>query len=104
MSAYRRKFPENNLELSLQPKFTRRLGTPPHPTPRLYISVRTVKTPSQFSSRDSNNMVLQDLGRRINAAVSDLTRSSNLDEKVSINYHKLSSQRAILTHCRHLRA
>ncbi|OCK76831.1 signal recognition particle protein, partial [Lepidopterella palustris CBS 459.81] len=26
-------------------------------------------------------MVLQDLGRRINAAVSDLTRSSNLDEK-----------------------
>lgn len=29
-------------------------------------------------------MVLQDLGRRINAAVSDLTRSSNLDEKVSV--------------------
>ena len=28
-------------------------------------------------------MVLQDLGRRINAAVSDLTRSQNLDEKVS---------------------
>jgi hypothetical protein len=28
-------------------------------------------------------MVLQDLGRRINAAVNDLTRSSNLDEKVS---------------------
>ncbi|RKF55686.1 Signal recognition particle 54 kDa protein-like protein [Golovinomyces cichoracearum] len=27
-------------------------------------------------------MVLQDLGRRINAAVSDLTRSSNVDEKV----------------------
>jgi signal recognition particle subunit SRP54 len=27
-------------------------------------------------------MVLQDLGRRINAAVSDLTRSANLDEKV----------------------
>jgi hypothetical protein len=27
-------------------------------------------------------MVLQDLGRRINAAVSDLTRSTNLDEKV----------------------
>jgi signal recognition particle subunit SRP54 len=26
-------------------------------------------------------MVLQDLGRRINAAVSDLTRSPNLDEK-----------------------
>lgn len=26
-------------------------------------------------------MVLQDLGRRINAAVSELTRSSNLDEK-----------------------
>lgn len=27
-------------------------------------------------------MVLQDLGRRINGAVSDLTRSPNLDEKV----------------------
>jgi signal recognition particle subunit SRP54 len=27
-------------------------------------------------------MVLQDLGRRINAAVQDLTRSPNLDEKV----------------------
>jgi hypothetical protein len=32
--------------------------------------------------RTSTKMVLQDLGRRINAAVSDLTRSSNLDEKV----------------------
>ena len=30
-------------------------------------------------------MVLQDLGRRINAAVTDLTRSSNLDEKVGTN-------------------
>ncbi len=29
-------------------------------------------------------MVLQDLGRRINAAVSDLTRAPNLDEKASI--------------------
>jgi hypothetical protein len=27
-------------------------------------------------------MVLQDLGRRINAAVSNLTREQNLDEKV----------------------
>jgi len=27
-------------------------------------------------------MVLQDIGRRINAAMSDLTRSPNLDEKV----------------------
>jgi len=27
-------------------------------------------------------MVLQDLGRRINAAVSDLTRAPNIDEKV----------------------
>lgn len=27
-------------------------------------------------------MVLQDLGRRINSAVNDLTRSNNLDEKV----------------------
>lgn len=30
----------------------------------------------------NSKMVLQDLGRRINAAVSDLTRSTNLDEKV----------------------
>jgi hypothetical protein len=29
-----------------------------------------------------SSMVLQDLGRRINAAVSDLTRSNSLDEKV----------------------
>jgi len=29
-------------------------------------------------------MVLQDLGRRINAAVSDLTRAPNLDEKVAL--------------------
>lgn len=29
-------------------------------------------------------MVLQDLGRRINTAVSDLTRAPNLDEKVSV--------------------
>ncbi len=28
-------------------------------------------------------MVLSDLGRRINAAVTDLTRSQNLDEKVT---------------------
>lgn len=28
-------------------------------------------------------MVLQDLGRRINAAVTNLTRDQNLDEKVS---------------------
>src|SRR5262245_12992440 len=31
-------------------------------------------------------MVLQDLGRRINAAVSNLTHNNNLDEKVS--YHR----------------
>lgn len=31
-------------------------------------------------------MVLQDLGRRINAAVNDLTRSPNLDEKVRPAY------------------
>ena len=31
-------------------------------------------------------MVLQDLGRRINAAVNDLTRSNNLDEKVGCQY------------------
>lgn len=30
-------------------------------------------------------MVLQDLGRRINAAVNDLARSNNLDEKVSFS-------------------
>lgn len=33
-------------------------------------------------------MVLQDLGRRINSAVSDLTRSPNLDEKVRIHCEK----------------
>jgi signal recognition particle subunit SRP54 len=32
-------------------------------------------------------MVLQDLGRRINAAVTDLTRSPNLDEKVRIPHN-----------------
>jgi hypothetical protein len=32
-------------------------------------------------------MVLQDLGRRINAAVNDLTRSSNVDEKVRYDIH-----------------
>lgn len=32
-------------------------------------------------------MVLQDLGRRINTAVSDLTRAPNLDEKVTIYPH-----------------
>jgi hypothetical protein len=32
-------------------------------------------------------MVLQDLGRRINAAVNDLTRSPNLDEKVGSRAH-----------------
>lgn len=37
---------------------------------------------SQNAASIAANMVLQDLGRRINAAVSDLTRSSNLDEKV----------------------
>ena len=34
-------------------------------------------------------MVLQDLGRRINAAVSDLTRSPNLDEKVSYSFSNM---------------
>jgi hypothetical protein len=34
-------------------------------------------------SRGSFAMVLQDLGRRINSAVSDLTRAPNLDEKAS---------------------
>lgn len=33
-------------------------------------------------TRHADAMVLQDLGRRINAAVSDLTRAPNLDEKV----------------------
>ncbi len=34
-------------------------------------------------------MVLQDLGRRINAAVTDLTRAPTVDEKVGLNYHTL---------------
>jgi hypothetical protein len=37
-------------------------------------------------------MVLQDLGRRINAAVNDLTRAPNLDEKVSLSRRRLSSR------------
>lgn len=37
-------------------------------------------------------MVLQDLGRRINAAVNDLTRSSNLDEKVRRSISSLPSK------------
>lgn len=36
-----------------------------------------------FYTVNTVDMVLQDLGRRINAAVNDLTRSNNLDEKVS---------------------
>jgi hypothetical protein len=39
----------------------------------------------------TSKMVLQDLGRRINAAVTDLTRSPNLDEKVRIA-HQQSQQ------------
>ena len=68
-------------------------------TDPLYISPRTPRfrphsnlgrtrqnsdlaTTSQLGLFRPHDMVLQDLGRRINAAVSDLTRSSNLDEKV----------------------
>ncbi len=36
-----------------------------------------------FEAAHTLTMVLQDLGRRINAAVSDLTRAPNLDEKVA---------------------
>lgn len=40
-------------------------------------------TPSNHPpTKHADAMVLQDLGRRINAAVSDLTRAPNLDEKV----------------------
>jgi hypothetical protein len=43
-------------------------------------------------------MVLQDLGRRINAAVSDLTRAPNIDEKVRIEYRvALPRDAAMLT-------
>lgn len=43
-------------------------------------------------------MVLVDLGRRINAAVNDLTRSATLDEKVTF----YARQWHILTDYRHL--
>lgn len=39
-------------------------------------------------------MVLQDLGRRINAAVSNLTREQNLDEKVRRNAFAPRSRKA----------
>lgn len=39
-------------------------------------------TPSRLGSRKPPTMVLQDLGRRINTAVTNLTREPNLDEKV----------------------
>lgn len=44
----------------------------------------TCKQPSTIDA-DADAMVLQDLGRRINTAVSDLTRAPNLDEKVTIH-------------------
>ena len=39
-------------------------------------------------------MVLQNLGRRINAAVSDLTRSPNLDEKVPHTFLNMRGSQA----------
>ena len=49
-------------------------------------------------------MVLQDLGRRINSAVNDLTRSNNLDEKVSGSMRWLVSyyDTGVLIHIRPL--
>lgn len=44
------------------------------------VTERTLRLPTPTVA-----MVLQDLGRRINAAVSDLTRSPNLDEKVCLH-------------------
>lgn len=38
-------------------------------------------------------MVLQDLGRRINTAVSDLTRAPNLDEKVTTALSRIPAPR-----------
>lgn len=41
-------------------------------------------------------MVLQDLGRRINAAVSDLTRAPNLDEKVTPSHFASCMRRRLV--------
>ena len=53
---------------------------------RVVLSIRSFK----FHSQQLSIMVLQDLGRRINSAVNDLTRSNNLDEKVGVSpiWHK----------------
>jgi hypothetical protein len=45
---------------------------------------RKHQLPAGFVAPWHLTMVLQDLGRRINAAVSDLTRAPNLDEKASL--------------------
>jgi hypothetical protein len=79
--ATRKKFEIGNFKLAFTDAKSR--GHIPHSTPPTSItsSPRTPELP-QFPYYSSSTMVLQDLGRRINAAVQDLTRSPNLDEKV----------------------
>lgn len=55
------------------------VATEVHPQPQpSNDNFRRLRIASAFNS----GMVLQDLGRRINAAVTNLTRDQNLDEKV----------------------
>jgi hypothetical protein len=58
-------------------------SAPPFRTPAIEQRAHTLPHPifNWPRSRGYFAMVLQDLGRRINAAVSDLTRAPNLDEK-----------------------
>ena len=63
-----------------RPELTPPSGPPRHRT--IPLASSNFDDAHLLESVASIIMVLQDLGRRINAAVSDLTRSSNLDEKV----------------------
>jgi hypothetical protein len=72
---------KNNLEFSESAKGFSGLGSG-HPAFAHNRALSKDSVIPERQCRTSAKMVLQDLGRRINAAVSDLTRSSNLDEKV----------------------
>jgi hypothetical protein len=79
------------------------LSKPWHLAPRLFIpqiiaSNSDIDDNGGIPSHILSDMVLQDLGRRINAAVSDLTRSANLDEKVRVRSGRVL---VILTDSRH---
>lgn len=73
------------------PSTTSHLRPPPPPphitttttTTSLGLSLNLTTASHHTRQIHTTTMVLQDLGRRINAAVSDLTRAPNLDEKVA---------------------